>query len=203
MGQEDKESIMGNLKAILKLSILTIAFLGMIIYMTATPPTKVDTTTTEIKMKYMPKLIRLLDDEHQYETKKIIKNGSIIVLTNHDSVAALNTLDQYVEDIVIVTNISSAPWFVKQWIIPEKLVSLKANTKTLWIYDEDGRMKHFLKIRSDNATTYEIFLMKDNQIKKLFDGEVKAGTLEGSMSIEEIKKLNIEIASKIKEIKRK
>lgn len=43
--------------------------------------------------------------------------------------------------------------------------------------------------------------MKDNQIAKLFDGKVKDGALDGSMSVEEIEKLNLEIASKIKQIK--
>jgi len=201
MGQKGKEILMHNFKAILKISILTIAFLGMIIYMTAKPPVKVDTTTSTINMKYMPKMVKLLDDDIEYSTSSIIKNGSVIVVTNHDSIAVVNTLDKYIENLVIVTNISAAPWFVKQWIIPEKLIALKANSKTAWVYDESGIVKHFLKIKSDNATTYEVLLMKDNQITKLFDGKVKDGALDGSMSVEEIEKLNLEIASKIKQVK--
>ncbi|MBT3882098.1 MAG: hypothetical protein HOF69_02415 [Campylobacteraceae bacterium] len=192
---------MHNFKAILKISILTIAFLGMIIYMTAKPPVKVDTTTSTINMKYMPKMVKLLDDDIEYATSSIIKNGSVIVVTNHDSIAVVNTLDKYIENVVIVTNISAAPWFVKQWIIPEKLIALKADSKTAWGYDESGIVKNFFKIKSDNAATYEVFLMKDNQIAKLFDGKVKDGALDGSMSVEEIEKLNLEIASKIKQIK--
>jgi hypothetical protein len=192
---------MGNIKAVIKLTILTILFLGMTVYMTATPPLKIDKSSKKINMKYMPKFVRLLNDEHQYETNKIIKNGTIIVLANHDSIAVVNTLDKYIQDIVIVTNISAAPWFVKKWIIPEKLVSLKGNSKTSWIYDEDGKMKYFLKIQSDKAVVYEIFLMKDNQITKLFEGKVKAGALDESMSAEDIKKINLEITSKIKKIK--
>jgi len=201
MGQKGKEILMHNFKAILKISILTIAFLGMIIYMTAKPPVKVDTTTSTINMKYMPKMVKLLDDDIEYATSSIIKNGSVIVVTNHDSIAVVNTLDKYIENVVIVTNISAAPWFVKQWIIPEKLIALKANSKTAWVYDESGIVKNFFKIKSDNAATYEVFLMKDNQIAKLFDGKVKDGALDGSMSVEEIEKLNLEIASKIKQIK--
>jgi hypothetical protein len=191
---------MGNIKAIIKLSILTIAFLGMIVYMTATPPHKIDKSSEKINMNYMPKVVKLLDDDIEYDLKSIIKNGTIIVVANHDSIAVLNTLDKYLDNIVIVTNISAAPWFVKQWIIPEKLTALKTNTKTAWIYDEDGRMKAFLKISSDQAVTYEVLMMSDDNIIKLFSGKVKAGALDGSMNEDEIKTLNSEIASKVKHI---
>ncbi len=190
-----------KLISIFKLTILTIAFLGMIIYMTATPPVKVDTTTNKIHMNYMPKTVKLLDDDVEYSTESIIKENSIIVVTNHDSIAVLKDLDKYTDNsIVIVTNISAAPWFIKQWVIPEKLVELKGSSTAAWIYDEAGHMKNFLKVKSDNAVVYEIFIKKDGQINKIFDGNVKQGALDGSMSVDEIKELNLEITSKIKQI---
>jgi hypothetical protein len=189
---------MGNLKSVVKLTILTILFLGMVVYLTATPPPKIDNSTLKINMKYMPKVIKLLDDKTKFDTQSIIKNNTIIVVANHDSIAVLSTLDKYIDNVVLVANISAAPWFVKKWIIPEKLVSLKADSKSAWIYDDDGRMRAFLKIKSDKAPLYEVFIMKNNKIKKLFDGTVKIGALDGSMSKEEIKIENTKIAQKIK-----
>ena len=189
---------MHNLKVIVKLTILTLIFFGMIVYVTATPPPKVDKTTTTINMKYMPKTIKLINDEIEYDSKTIIKNGTIIAVANHDSIAVLATLDKYIDNIVIVANISAAPWFVKKWIIPEKLTLLKPKNNTAWIYDDEGKMKSFLKVKSDKATVYDIYIMKNNKITKLLDGTVKVGALDGSMTTDEVTISNKKLASKIK-----
>jgi hypothetical protein len=198
MGQKKKEIIMHNLKVIVKLTILTLIFFGMIVYVTATPPPKVDKTTTTINMKYMPKTIKLINDEIEYDSKTIIKNGTIIAVANHDSIAVLATLDKYIDNIVIVANISAAPWFVKKWIIPEKLTLLKPKNNTAWIYDDEGKMKSFLKVKSDKATVYDIYIMKNNKITKLLDGTVKVGALDGSMTTDEVTISNKKLAKKIK-----
>jgi hypothetical protein len=198
MGQKKKEIIMHNLKVIVKLTILTLIFFGMIVYVTATPPPKVDKTTTTINMKYMPKTIKLINDEIEYDSKTIIKNGTIIAVANHDSIAVLATLDKYIDNIVIVANISAAPWFVKKWIIPEKLTLLKPKNNTAWIYDDEGKMKSFLKVKSDKATVYDIYIMKNNKITKLLDGTVKVGALDGSMTTDEVTISNKKLALKIK-----
>ena len=189
---------MHNLKVIVKLTILTLIFFGMIVYVTATPPPKVDKTTTTINMKYMPKTIKLINDEIEYDSKTIIKNGTIIAVANHDSIAVLATLDKYIDNIVIVANISAAPWFVKKWIIPEKLTQLKPKNNTAWIYDDEGKMKSFLKVKSDKATVYDIYIMKNNKITKLLDGTVKVGALDGSMTTDEVTISNKKLAKKIK-----
>jgi len=189
---------MHNLKVIVKLTILTLIFFGMIVYVTATPPPKVDKTTTTINMKYMPKTIKLINDEIEYDSKTIIKNGTIIAVANHDSIAVLATLDKYIDNIVIVANISAAPWFVKKWIIPEKLTLLKPKNNTAWIYDDEGKMKSFLKVKSDKATVYDIYIMKNNKITKLLDGTVKVGALDGSMTTDEVTISNKKLALKIK-----
>jgi len=189
---------MHNLKVIVKLTILTLIFFGMIVYVTATPPPKVDKTTTTINMKYMPKTIKLINDEIEYDSKTIIKNGTIIAVANHDSIAVLATLDKYIDNIVIVANISAAPWFVKKWIIPEKLTLLKPKNNTAWIYDDEGKMKSFLKVKSDKATVYDIYIMKNNKITKLLDGTVKVGALDGSMTTDEVTISNKKLAKKIK-----
>ena len=189
---------MHNLKVIVKLTILTLIFFGMIVYVTATPPPKVDKTTTTINMKYMPKTIKLINDEIEYDSKTIIKNGTIIAVANHDSIAVLATLDKYIDNVVIVANISAAPWFVKKWIIPEKLTLLKPKNNTAWIYDDEGKMKSFLKVKSDKATVYDIYIMKNNKITKLLDGTVKVGALDGSMTTDEVTISNKKLALKIK-----
>jgi hypothetical protein len=192
---------MHNFKVIFKLTILTVLFLGMIVYMTATPPVKIDTTNDKINMDYMPKTVKLLDDKNQYDIKTIIKNNSIIIVTNHDSIAPISKLDKHIKNFVIVANISTAPWFIKEWVIPDKLLKLKGESKIAWIYDTDGIIKNFLKIKSSKAVFYEVFKMKNNQITKLFDGDVKSGALDGSMSDDEIKKINLEIVTKINNLK--
>jgi hypothetical protein len=187
-----------KIKAILKLTLLTCIFFGMIVYVTATPPKKIDTKVSEIKINSMPQTIKLLDDETLYATSSIIKENTIIAVANHDSIVVLKELDKYLDNVVIVSNIAAAPWFVKQWIIPSKLKELKGSSKTPWIYDEDGSMKSYLKITNDQATNFVIFKRIDEKIEKVFESKVKVGALDGSMSDDEIKKQVLDIIAKIK-----
>lgn len=186
-----------KIKSILKLTILTCIFFGMIVFMTATPPKKVEATDGEILLSNMPKTIKLLDDEVGYATDSIIKDKTFIAVANHDSIILVKDLDQHLENFVVVSNISAAPWFVKEWIIPSKLKELKGEKKTPWIYDEDGSVKHYLQIRSDAATSFVILQRQGNKIQKVYQGNVKEGALDGLMTEDEIKKQLLDIISKI------
>ncbi len=186
-----------KIKSILKLTILTCIFFGTLVYMTATPPQKVEAVESEILLSNMPKTIKLLDDEIGYASDSIIKDKTIIVVANHDSIAVVKDLDNHLQNFVVVSNISAAPWFVKEWIIPNKLKELKGDKDTPWIYDEDGIVKHYLQIKSDNATTYVVLQRQNDKIVKLFEGDVKSGALDGSMTDDEIKKQLSAIITKI------
>ena len=59
-------------------------------------------------------------------------------------------------------------------------------------------MKSFLKVKSDKATVYDIYIMKNNKITKLLDGTVKVGALDGSMTTDEVTISNKKLAKKIK-----
>ncbi len=88
----------------------------------------------------------------------------------------------------MVANISSAPWFVKKMFIPGKLEELNKGTKIPMIYDFDGNMVNALNVTDNSKTAYIAYIMsKDGIVSKVFEGSVKEGALDGSMTEEEKK----------------
>lgn len=89
----------------------------------------------------------------------------------------------------MVANISSAPWFVKKMFIPGKLEELNENSKIPMIYDFDGNSVKSLYVTDNAKTKFTAFLLtKEGTITKIYEGSVKEGALDGSMSEAEMKK---------------
>lgn len=126
--------------------------------------------------------------------KKIFKRGveTLIVVGNHDSLSVVKDLPKLFkisQNYVMVANISSAPWFVKKMFIPSKLEELNKGTNIPMIYDDDAQMVNTLNLSDTTKTKFFAYLLtKEGMVSKIYEGSVKAGALDGSMTEEEKKK---------------
>lgn len=182
---------------ILKLGLFTIVLIAAITYVTV-PKQPEKTKTNEaipelLTLNILPKQFELVGEKRLVTKESLIKSNtkSLILVGNHDSIAVIKDLKKYYQidmPYVMVANISSAPWFIKKWAIPAKLEELKKGIDIPMIYDYDGDMVAALKVRDNSATKYYAYLVDANgNIKPIYEGAVKEGAIDGSMSEEEIR----------------
>ena len=184
---------MGNL---LKIVFLGVAGFALLVFLTAEKPKQMLANDNVVKIaKYdsIPSEYELVgkDDKVKRETLFKKDQNTLIVVGNHDSLAVVKELPiMFNIDLpyVMVANISSAPWFVKKMFIPGKLEDLNEGTNIPMIYDFDGDMVNALYVTDNAKTKYAAFLLsKEGTIKKIYEGSVKEGALDGSMTKEEMK----------------
>lgn len=178
-----------------------IAFLGVIglmalVFLTAEKPKKIvasEINTNTISYINLPSDYELVGQDNRVLKQTLFKeNGkTLIVVGNHDSLSVVKDLPVFFDvtmPYVMVANISSAPWFVKKMFIPSKLEEINANSKIPMVYDFDGDMVKTLNVTNNAKTAFVAFLLEENgNIKKLYEGNVKEGALDGSMNEEEKK----------------
>lgn len=183
------------MKNVLKIALLGIVAFAVIVYATAEKP-KVISKTMPIanSINLIPNNLLLVGDK-VIKKEELFKSGvnSLIIVGNHDSLAIVKDLKKYYDiqlPVVLVANISKAPWFVKKWIIPGKLEELNSDSKLPMIYDEDGSMIQALHLDNSEKTKFFVYLInKDNSITKKYEGTVKEDAMDGSMSKDEIKEV--------------
>ncbi len=184
---------MGNL---LKVVFLGVAGFALLVFLTAEKPKQMLANDNVVKItKYdsIPSEYELVgkDDKVKRETLFKKDQDTLIVVGNHDSLAVVKELPtMFSIDLpyVMVANISSAPWFVKKMFIPGKLEDLNEGTNIPMIYDFDGDMVNALYVTDNAKTKYAAFILsKEGTITKIYEGSVKEGALDGSMTKEEIK----------------
>ena len=181
-------------------NILKIVFLGVIgfsllVFFTANKPKQIvadDNVVQIIKYDSLPNSYELVGKDKKIEKEELFKEGqkSLIVVGSHDSLAVVKDLPKFFKlDIpyVMVANISAAPWFVKKMFIPGKLKELNENSKIPMIYDFDGDMVNSLKVTDTSKTKFFAFLLTEvGTISKIYEGRVKEGAIDGTMSKDEI-----------------
>ena len=157
------------------------------------------TTNAPIKMKKkvidiknLPKSVELIGfDNKKFATKSIIKKETVIFVGNHESIVLANDLYKMLKlkdgKFIIVSNISDAPWFIKRWQAHTKNEDIKGKNHLPWIYDRDGSIRNFLQVPTSDALKYFVYKVNNKGIvNKIFTSKVKAGTIDGAMSKEEI-----------------
>jgi len=191
-----------SLWSIVKLIIIsTIGLVGLTI-LTVDAPQKIEKKV--INIKNLPKTVELIGFEDQkFSTKSIIKKESVIFVGNHESIVVANDLNKMLNlkdgQFIIISNISDAPWFIKKWQAHAKNEQLKGKKHLPWIYDRDGKMRNFLQVPTSDAVKYFVYKVDLNGIvNKIFNGKVKMGTIDGSMSENEIKKNLSEVVQLLK-----
>ncbi|RXJ70037.1 hypothetical protein CRV08_00290 [Halarcobacter ebronensis] len=181
-------------------NILKIVFLGLVgfsllVFFTADKPKQIvasENVVNIIKYDSLPSTFELVGKNDLVKKENLFEKNKkyLIVVGSHDSLAVVKELPNLFKlDIayVMVANISAAPWFVKKMFIPGKLEELNENSKTPMIYDFNGDMVNSLKVNDTSKTKFFAFLLTDvGTISKIYDGEVKNGAIDGSMSKEEI-----------------
>lgn len=182
---------------LLKVVFLGLVGFGLLVYFTAEKPKQVianDNVVNIVKYDSLPALYELVGKDEKVKKENLFKKGeqSLIVVGNHDSLAVVKELSKMFElkiPYVMVANISSAPWFVKKMFIPGKLEELNEDSNTPMIYDFEGDMVSTLNVVDNSKTKFIAFIVsKEGAISKLYEGEVKEGALDGTMTDEEKKR---------------
>ena len=181
---------------LLKIVFLGVAGFALLVFFTAEEPKQIvanDNVVNIIKYDSLPTSYELVGKDENVSKEALLKKNqkTLIVVGNHDSLAVVKELPKFFKlDIpyVMVANISSAPWFVKKMFIPGKLEELNKGTNIPMIYDFDGNMVNALNVTDNSKTAYIAYLMsKEGVISKVYEGSVKEGALDGSMTEEEKK----------------
>jgi len=181
---------------LLKIVFLGVAGFALLVFFTAEEPKQIvanDNVVNIIKYDSLPISYELVGKDENVSKEALLKKNqkTLIVVGNHDSLAVVKELPKFFKlDIpyVMVANISSAPWFVKKMFIPGKLEELNKGTNIPMIYDFDGNMVNALNVTDNSKTAYIAYLMsKEGVISKVYEGSVKEGALDGSMTEEEKK----------------
>jgi hypothetical protein len=141
----------------------------------------------------LPSDYELVGQDNRVTKETLFKQNerALIIVGNHDSLSVVKDLPKFFEiklPYIMVANISSAPWFVKKMFIPSKLEEINTDSNIPMIYDFNGDMVNTLKVTNNAKTAFVAFLLEENgNIKKLYEGNVKEGALDGSMNEEEKK----------------
>lgn len=183
------------IKNILKIVVLGILGFSALIYFTASKPTAIanDNASTSMTKEVLPQSFELVGQQQHIAKDELFKANtrSLIVVGNHDSLAVVKDLNKFFAleiPFVMVANISSAPWFVKKMFIPGKLEELNKGSNVPMIYDFNGHMVQALGVTNNAKTAFISYMLEeDGSIKKIYEGTVKEGALDGSMSEEEKK----------------
>lgn len=176
--------------SIIKIILVSVIFLVGLTYLTSNPPKQIE--NKDILLKELPKTVNLVGYENrEFNTNSIIKEDTIIFVGNFESLAIANDFINLAKDknknIVVVSNISDAPWFIKKWQAHDKSLELRGDTNIPWIYDKDGAIRYFLQIKSSEPLKYTVFKVLKDKIKEIYQGSVVKGTIDGKMSKDDIK----------------
>jgi hypothetical protein len=183
----------------IKIIIISAISLILLTFLTVDKPVKIE--KKEINLVNLPKIIELIGYEDQeFNAASIIKKDIIIFVGNHESIVLADDLEQMLNlpigEFVIVSNVSDAPWFIKRWQAHTKNTTLKGEKNIPWIYDRDGSIRNFLQVPTSDALKYFIYKVNNEGIiNRVYIGKVKFGTIDGSMSENEIKE-NLSLAIK-------
>lgn len=181
---------------ILKVVFLGLAGFALLVFFTAEKPKQIvanDNVVNIIKYDSLPATYELVGSDKDVSRDFLLKKNqkTLIVVGNHDSLAVVKELPKYFKlDIpyVMVANISSAPWFVKKMFIPGKLEELNKGTNIPMIYDFEGNMVTALNVTNNAKTSFSAYLLSnDGIVSKIYEGSVKEGALDGTMSEDEKK----------------
>eukprot|EP01029_Cantina_marsupialis_P020438 TRINITY_DN4790_c0_g1_i1.p1 TRINITY_DN4790_c0_g1~~TRINITY_DN4790_c0_g1_i1.p1 ORF type:complete len:195 (-),score=39.13 TRINITY_DN4790_c0_g1_i1:109-693(-) len=184
------------MKNLFKVVFLGLVGFGILVYFTAEKPKQIvadENVLNIVKYDSLPSTYELVGTDTDVKKEELFKKDKkyLIVVGNHDSLSVVKDLPKFFKistPYVMVANISAAPWFVKKMFIPGKLEELNQGTNIPMIYDFDGDMVNALKVVDNSKTKFIAYILTEvGTISKVYEGNVKEGALDGSMSDEEKK----------------
>ena len=192
------------MKDTIKIVVFGLIFFAGLVYLTAPePPVKKEDLHEVLSTKNFKEKI-LLANESEISKKDLFKENekSLIIIGNHDSLSVVSLFDSLYDvsiPVVIVANVSAAPWFIKEWVLPEKLLALKELSSSKMVYDKDGEFVKALNLRSAHKQEFIVYTVdKTGLIKRVYRGFVKEDAIDGSMNKKEIKEVLLPILKYIK-----
>jgi len=181
------------MKNTIKIVVLGLLFFAALVYLTAPEaPIKKNKINKELNVNNFESKI-LLVEEKEVSRKDLFKEGeeSLLIVGNHDSLSIIATLKKHYtinKPVILLANISSAPWFIKEWLIPSKLQELNASSGMKMIYDKEGKFVRALNLFTSNKQEFIVYAInKQGKITLQYKGFVKEDAIDGSMSDKEIK----------------
>lgn len=186
------------IKNILKIVVLGVLGFSALVYFTAPKQKEIniqDANKTMLSKGNLPSTYELVGQTAIIQKNELFKENMpyLIIVGNHDSLAVVKDLNKYFTlkmPLVLVANISSAPWFVKKMFIPNKLEELNKETNIPMIYDFNGSMANALHVTDNTKTAFAAYVLnEDGTIFNVYTGNVKEGALDGSMSEDEKKEV--------------
>ncbi|WP_320034235.1 hypothetical protein [Halarcobacter sp.] len=180
---------------LLKIVFLGIVGFGLLVYFTAEKPKQIvadDNVLNIVKYDSLPAKYELVGKDNEIKKESLFEKNKkyLIIVGNHDSLAVVKDLSKLYKlniPYVMVANISAAPWFVKKMFIPGKLEELNEGTNIPMIFDMDGNMAKALNVTDNSKTKFFAYLLTEvGTVTKIYEGSVKEGALDGTMSKEEI-----------------
>ncbi len=181
------------MKNTIKIVVFGLVFFAGLVYLTAPePPIKKEDLHNELSIKNFKEKILLVDESLIHKIDLFKKDEkSLIIIGNHDSLSVVSLFDSLFDitiPVVLVANVSTAPWFIKEWVLPEKLLSLNALSSAKMVYDKDGAFVKALNLRSAHKQEFIVYTVdKKGLIKQVYRGFVKKDAIDGSMNEKEIK----------------
>jgi hypothetical protein len=170
---------------VVKIVFLSTIMLVALTLLTVQKPEKI--SKGKIDIVNLPQKVELIGyKDIVFNTSSIIKKGCIIFVGNSQSIAIVNELEKQMTkkngSFVVVSNISSEPWFVKRWQIQSKDEKLKGTKTTPWIYDDNGQIRNFLQVPTSDPLRFFIYKV-DNLgiIHRIFIGKVTVDKKDGTV----------------------
>lgn len=179
------------------IKIVLISIVGMVAltYLVAPKPEqKLEKKDIKLDIKYMPNEYKIVGDSKIYTKQELFTKGeeNFIIVGNHESLAVLNDIKKFIDTnkkIILVANISSIPWALKEFAIEPTLEKFMEGRDIKMIFDTRGDVIYSLALKDTNPLNYIVYKIERNgAIKNLYTGKVKSGALDGLMSDEEKRK---------------
>jgi len=194
MGKERGEKSMKN---IFKIVLLFVVGFGFLIYLTIPSNIKEDKNQKELEFKNLPAFFDVVNGNNYTKKDDFFKKFPLyLIVLNHDSLTVFKELHKKVDknNIVLVANISEAPWLVKKIAVNDELEKMYKDSKIPLITDSNGSFINSFGLNDNKQNRYFVYkLLANGTIEKISQGDVKENAMQNGISDAEIEKYLDEI----------
>jgi len=172
------------LKNSLKVAILGIVGFLLLVFLTA-PEQIENKKSKQIDVSLLPDYMQISNEDKYLKRAELFDNDYLIVL-NHDSIAVFNELDKYTDKrIVLAANISKAPWVIKKLGVSREITRLYKQSEYKLIFDQSGDIIKTIGLTDVSQNSYNIYEIKDGNLKFLKRDLVKRNALQEGITSQE------------------
>ncbi|MCG3678413.1 hypothetical protein L5F07_03990 [Aliarcobacter butzleri] len=184
------------MKNTLKVIFLGIVGFGFLVYLTI--PEKKVNKNENLTINSIPQYFDIVGNKSYSKIDTLFKLGEekYIVVLNHDSLIVFKDLYKKIDknNIVLVANISEAPWLVKKIAVNDELERMYKDSKIALITDSNGSFINSFGLNDNKQNRYFVYkLLANGTIEKISQGDVKENAMQNGISDPEIEKYLDEI----------